>query len=186
MSRPFRVNIENTGDTYTNGCMRLYMENFRHIPQLSLDLPMNGVILIDGPSGIGKTTLLDAVSFVLYDKLGNSCYHRGDRNVRKKHKSTLVDLTLSLNGFNINIYRQRRSNLLRVTTDTGVLLDDVAQSYIDRLFGPYNTWLVGCMIKQERPSGFFTMNSQEKLALLQQLTLPARVDNGTGKALSGS
>jgi len=176
------ISVFDTGTQ--NESMILRMFRFRHISELTIRLPASGLVLLDGPSGIGKTTLMDAISFVLYDKMGSSCYHRKDRNSRKKHESTSVQLDLP-NG--LQIYRQRRSDLLQLAhVANGIqLMDDAAQSYIDQVFGPYNTWLAGCYIQQERSSGFFTMSSQEKLVFLQQLTLPTRYDGRTGQMISG-
>ena len=48
--------------------MKIKLVNFRCFSNLELELPNNGTILLWGTSGIGKTTIFKAISFVLYGK----------------------------------------------------------------------------------------------------------------------
>lgn len=170
------------------------LTNFRRISYLETRIPASGLILLDGPTGIGKTALLEAIAFVLYDNAGHSCYNRKDRG-SKKHDPTWVELTFPSSGWHgippgLTIQRQRRPNLLRVVGD-GILLEDgrtpgAAQGYLDRLLGPYVVWQIGGYIRQDCPCDFFTMSPAEKFGLLQQLSLPDRVDPQTGRIVSGT
>lgn len=168
------LNIEttNTGnqlsfDDNTNDKLHLSLSRFRHISSLDMTLPTRGIVLLDGVSGIGKTTLLDAIQFVFYDGLGSSCYHRAERSSRKKRPPTWVSMKFPDGTF---IRRQRRPNTLVYQHGETELLDDAAQGIIESRFGSAVTWHAGCRIKQEHPCGLFTMNANEKLALFHQLT----------------
>jgi DNA repair exonuclease SbcCD ATPase subunit len=152
------------GDPRQGYILRLF--RFRKIKNLEITLPPDGIILLDGRSGIGKTSILEAISFVLHDDAGNTCYPRDERSSKKKHDSTWVQLIFP-NGLTIS--RQRRPNLLCVQDKDVNLMDDSAQCYINRIMGSFSNWLVGGYIRQGELCGFFSMSSDEKLDLLQQI-----------------
>lgn len=198
-TQPLGVSVQTTGPITQSGrpeqnSFFLRLANFRRIPYFETRIPASGLVLLDGPTGVGKTALLEAISFVLYDNAGNSCYNRKDRS-NKKHEPTWVELTFPKSGWRgippgLVILRQRRPNLLRVVGE-GILLEDgkapaAAQGYLDRLFGQYAIWKVGGYIRQDSICDFFTMSPAEKLALLQQLSLPDRVDPKSGRVVSGA
>ena len=141
---------------------------FRKVKNCEIQLPANGIILLDGKSGIGKTSILEAISFVLYDDAGNTCYPRSERASKKKHDSTWVQLTFPSG---LIVYRQRRPNLLRVVDKNIDLSDDSAQAYLNRILGSLNNWLVGGYLRQMELCSFFSMSSDDKLKLLQQMSL---------------
>ena len=152
-----------TGPGYT-----LRWSRFRKIRTLEVQLPSDGIVLLDGKSGIGKTSILEAISFVLYDDAGNTCYPRRERASKRKHDPTCVELTFPSG---LTIYRQRRPNLLRVLGQGVDLTDDSAQAYLNRMFGHINSWLVGGYLRQRELCAFFSMSSDDKLSLLQKLSL---------------
>lgn len=142
----------------------LIISRFKAIESYSLTLPSKGVILLDGKTGSGKTSILEAISFVLYDESGNSCYPRQDRN-KKKHEPTSVQLIFP-NG--LTLYRQRRPSAFKVV-GPGVSLDqeDVAQGYINRTLGPSSSWFAGCYLRQGENCAFFSMSPSDKLSFLE-------------------
>ena len=48
--------------------MHLYLQNFRCYKEASFEFPEKGTILLEGPSGIGKSTIFKAINFVLYGR----------------------------------------------------------------------------------------------------------------------
>lgn len=151
----------------------LRLANFRGINERTISFPSLGVILLDGKTGSGKSTLLEAISFVLYDNSGNTCYPRKDRGKKAKHP-TWVQIHFSATG--LTVFRQRRPNVIRIEGPGIMLIDDAAQSYLNRIFGSNESWSVGGYLQQDEPYSFFTMSSNDKLALLQQLSLPDQFD----------
>lgn len=154
-----------------DSCYTLKLSRFKKFESLTLQIPSTGIILLDGKNGVGKTTLFEAITFAMYDNAGNSCYPRKDRNSKKKLEPTSVELSFP-NG--LVIHRQRRPNLLRVSGPGIELMDEVAQGYINRIYGPYNAWLAGGYLEQEKPCAFFSMSAAEKLDFLQELSLMDR------------
>jgi len=155
------------------GSYKLRLFRFKGVQELTIHLPEKDIVLLDGPSGIGKTTLLEAISFVLYDGAKNTCYPRADRNTRKKHEPTWVELTFP-NG--LVIYRQRRPNLFWIQGNGISLVDDAAQGYINDSFGPPSNWLAGGYLRQGDFCAFLSMSASDKLNLLQELTLPTHFE----------
>lgn len=157
-------------------CYSLKLLRFKGAENQSIEFPSDGVILLDGRSGIGKTTLLDAISFALYDNYKNSCYPRSDRNSKKKQESTSVELTFPVSRnqttSGLSIYRQRRPNLLRVVGNNVSLMDDSAQHFIDQTFGSIRDWQAGGYLRQYDFCAFLSMSSSEKLEFLKGLSLP--------------
>jgi DNA repair exonuclease SbcCD ATPase subunit len=166
--KPLGITYANYSTNDTRLGYRLRLFRFREIGSLEINLPPDGIILLDGRSGIGKSSILEAISFVLHDDAGNTCYPRKEKANKKKNASTLVELTFP-NG--LIIYRQRRPNLLRVLGPDIDLMDDSAECYIDRLFGSLNNWLVGGYIRQTELCAFFTLSSDDKLNLLRKINL---------------
>ena len=166
------VKIETTSSRVTSDSFyTLKLVRFKKFESMSLSIPATGIVLLKGDNGVGKSTIFEAVSFVMYDNAGNTCYPRKDRNSKKKLDPTSVELTFPSG---LVIYRQRRPNLLRISGPGIELTDDVAQGYIDRTYGPYNGWLAGGYLEQEKPCAFFSMTSAEKLQFLQELSLVDR------------
>jgi len=48
---------------------KLYIENFKLIDKVEVDLTNENIIVLDGPNGFGKTTIFDAIELVLIGKI---------------------------------------------------------------------------------------------------------------------
>jgi exonuclease SbcC len=96
----------------------------------------DGLFLITGPTGAGKTTLFDAMTFALYGKSSGSV--RDERNFRSDlvgdQTPTYVELIFELQG---KLYRIRRTPSYKVSTRKTPLLHEVT------LFGPHQDVIVG-------------------------------------------
>lgn len=140
--------------------------NFKGFRDKTYQIPEKGIVLFDGQNGAGKTSLLEAISFALYDTGGTGCYPWQGKN----NQSTSVHLTFS-NG--LNVYRQKRPALFRIQDpNTGIdLKDDSAKAYLGNLFGPEIGWLSSGYIKQLTVCHFLTMSANDKLEFLQTLFL---------------
>jgi len=93
-----------------------------------------GLNLIDGTSGNGKSTILEAIHFCLIGKARNVCT-RGEKK---------CSVTLLWNGFTI----QRTRGPSRLTIQPLGLEDDAAQEYLYQLIGGQNFELTSYMIQK--------------------------------------
>lgn len=115
----------------------------------------NGLNLIDGSSGQGKTTILEAIHFCLIGKHRN-VVSRGEKK---------CSVTLEFNGMTI----QRTKSPNRLTIQPNGLEDDAAQAYIHQLIGGEDFELTSYML-QKGTSQFFTLSSSEKRKFVEALS----------------
>jgi DNA repair exonuclease SbcCD ATPase subunit len=128
--------------------------NFRCHREKSFEFA-TGLNLIDGSSGKGKTTILEAIHFCLIGKHRN-VVTRGEKK---------CSVTLSFNGITI----QRTKSPNRLTIQPIGLEDDAAQEYIFQLIGGEDFELTSYML-QKGTSQFFTLSSSEKRKFVESLS----------------
>lgn len=136
--------------------MNVHLSNFRcHRNQTFTFSP--GLNLIEGKSGQGKTTILDAISWCLLGK---------QRNVltRGEKKCSVV---LNIDGYQIT--RTKTPSRLLIAFPSGETLeDDAAQHYVHRLIGGEHFELTSYML-QKGTTQFFTLPALEKRRFIESL-----------------
>lgn len=100
--------------------MKLILKNFKCWESAEFEISENGITLLSGNSGCGKTSVLQAIYFVLYDK--------GTKLVRIGSSSCRVEFE----GFGMHIVRTKKPNRLVVD---GKYEDEAGQAIIDKKFG---------------------------------------------------
>lgn len=122
----------------------------------------SGLNLIEGKSGQGKTTILDAISWCLLGKQRN-VLTRGEKKC-----SVVVNLTTS-EGL-LTLTRTKLPSRLVVSLPDGRMLeDDAAQEYIFTLIGGENFELTSYML-QKGTTQFFTLPAAEKRKFIESLS----------------
>lgn len=138
--------------------MQVEIENFRIHDKFTILLDQEAkIIRIDGQSGIGKSTILEAIAWCLYGKI------KDFNDIRTEHKKVVkVCLTFPT----LQIYRQANPGLFSVQNLTDKYLGDIAQAHINNLYGVWEMWLNIAYIKQKNRCKFLESSNKEKLHLL--------------------
>ena len=131
--------------------MKLTLINFLCYENATFDFGENGLILISGLSGAGKSSLLKAIIFALF----------GDGNKLQTFGKISCQVTLEFED--LKIIRTKRPNRLVLNE---IYEDDVAQNIINEKFG--ETFKTCGYIQQNNLSSFIMMNPADKLSFLEQ------------------
>lgn len=147
--------------------IQLKIKYFRCWNDLNLTFQLGSTTLIKGSSGGGKTTLFQAIAWVLYGNI---------RRVSPSHldkAKTKVELILpyTYNGINdkLSIMRQKNPNRLILQHGSITQEDKVAQSTINDLFGTFDVWISSCYINQGTRNVFLTAPNNGKMELLNSI-----------------
>ena len=146
--------------------MKLKLSNFKCYKDKIFDFPDNGLILISGKSGSGKTTILTAIYFVLF----------GD--VKKPITLNEKKCNVIFEHNNIIIKRYKSPNRLIVIFNDIEYENDIAQEFINNKYGTINDFLISSYIKQKNHSCILTQTPQQKLEFIEKLTfINKNIDN---------
>jgi DNA repair exonuclease SbcCD ATPase subunit len=152
--------------------MRLSLVNFRHHQKLELDLPSEGVILLSGASGTGKSTVLAAFEYLLYGKLRKvSTFDQTKTVVTLQYDGIAVKTFKDDEGVHpefITIMRRRDPSTLQLTCGDRVYKDDEAQGIIVRLFGAEDVFMASSYLKQGERSILLDGSNSDKMQLVEQ------------------
>lgn len=133
--------------------MKLTLKNFRCHENKVFEFDNNGLILILGSSGQGKSTILNAILFVLYGT---------GKKLQTFGKSSCV---VEFEYKNLKITRSKTPNRLILIQNNIEYEDDVAQHIINDIFG--NNFHVVSYIPQNVISSFIVKSPTEKLEFLE-------------------
>lgn len=141
--------------------MKITIKNFRCHANLVVEFDTNRIVLIEGKSGVGKSTLFDAIYWCMYKE--------GGRSVKvtpwETNNKTLVEITFS----SVCIRRTTMPSTLRVITNQETLDGTAAQSYIDELYGDSNYWMATSYMVQEEHNPLLFGSASVKTDLINRL-----------------
>lgn len=148
---------------------RVTFHQFRCWENLVIEAPVGGITLIKGNSGVGKTTILQGITWCLY---GNIRLVTPNHLDKAKTKVT-IECPYTLNGINglLVVERQKNPNRFLVSHEglENTYEDKVAQSLINDIFGNYDIWLASCYIGQGCRNTFLTAPNTGKMDLLNSI-----------------
>jgi len=143
----------------------LKLKNFKTYGNCEIRIPLNSTTLISGPSGIGKTSILEGFIYVMYD------------GVTKPEKFGTKNVAAWLFMHGTVIYRQKNPALLmlwkKTKENTGGAIKETVKEYtqneaqleINSIYGNYNEFLATSCLKQRELSPFLGSNDAEKLEI---------------------
>lgn len=136
--------------------MKLKLKNFRCYLEKEFDFGPEGLVLLSGMSGCGKSSVMFAIMFVLY---GN-----GNKLTTFGKTSCQVEMEFE----DLHITRTKRPNRLVVvnTKTNDEFEDDAAQGIINERFG--TAFEVTSYVQQNAVNSFIMMSPLEKLGFLEK------------------
>lgn len=137
--------------------MKLKLKNFRCYLEKEIDFGSDGVVLLSGQSGVGKTTLLLAINFCLYGT-GTKVTSFG-----KTGCSVVFEIK------DLKVTRTKRPNRLVVEYKGKKYEDLEAQGIIDNLYG--KCFETTCYLQQNALKSFILMSASDKLEFLEKFAL---------------
>ena len=154
------------------------VENFGSYPVLEMDLDNAGLCLLYGPTGSGKSTIMDAICWCLYGvtaKDGNA----DDIRSWASQEPTTGSITVEARGnsYVINRVRGKQSqNDLEIQGVRGVNLVETQKFINERLGADAFTFIASAYFNEFSPTGsFFVAKAKDRRDLfetLANLTLP--------------
>lgn len=142
--------------------MEITLNNFKCWKKIKLQFKSNCITLIKGDSGIGKTTILQAIAWCLYGNIKKVA------PFEKKNLKTKVKIIFK--EYNqMTITRKKNPNILNLIIGENSYDDKEAQELINEKFGNYDVWLCSCFISQGSKNSFLTSPANGKLELLNSI-----------------
>lgn len=135
--------------------MKLILKNFRCYEEKEIDFGEEGLVLLSGKSGIGKSSFLLAIEYVLYGK--------GKKIITTGKKSCSVFMYHN----NLEIKRYGRPNRLVVIKDNEEYEDESGQAIIYKIFGTQFDTV--SYVKQNAINSFIAMSPKDKLEFLETI-----------------
>ena len=147
--------------------LRITFHQFRCWDNLVIEAPIGSITLIKGNSGVGKTTILQGITWCLY---GNIRLVAPNYLEKAKTRVT-IELPYNFNSVAgmLSINRQKNPNRLLLSHGGQVFEDKVAQALIDDMFGTHDIWLASCYIGQGCRNTFLTAPNTGKMELLNSI-----------------
>ena len=130
--------------------IKLTLKNFKCYQEKTFEFN-KGFVLIEGQSGVGKTTILQAIIFVLYGK---------GKNLKMNGKTSC---SVQLEYDDLIIFRSKNPNKLVIND---IIESEEAQNIINKKFG--DTFDVTSYISQTSLNSFILMNPVDKLEFLEK------------------
>lgn len=124
------------------------------------------IIRLCGKSGIGKSTIFEAIQWVLYNYPTTNIYPRNGGI-----KKTSVTLRVETGPISpLTIIRQKNPSLLRLIYPDGSFEeDDVAQGTINNLYGIRDIWRVCCYLPQGENCPLLGFSNLQRMEILEDL-----------------
>jgi DNA repair protein SbcC/Rad50 len=138
--------------------MKIILKNFRCHRDATFTIPDEGLVLLSGDSGIGKTSIFKALTYAMYG------------NIRKpySHGSSTCQVTLEIKGMIIT--RSNKPNRLVVKYQDVEYEDDAAQGLIEKVFGMnLQEFMASSYVVQSLHNSVVSMTPGEQIRFTEKL-----------------
>lgn len=139
--------------------MKITINNFKCWEKETFDFKNKGITLLSGKSGVGKTSIVEAIIFVLFGT--------GRKITKYGKKQCIVEMEDIWQDDKITIKRQKNPNRLILIKNSSQYEDDAAQEIINTKYSDVYQH-VG-YLNQSSINSFLLMGPQEKLSFLERL-----------------
>lgn len=146
--------------------MYLKIVKFRCYDRYIIDIPDNQSILLSGPTGAGKSSIMYAIKWALYGNIKHIDPHSSERS------KTKIKLRMRKNNKTddqITIVRRRNPGHLKVIDNDMTFIMKEAQNHIDSIFGTEKLWSSINFIEQGMRCGFLSLSQSDRLAILSNI-----------------
>lgn len=148
--------------------MEIDLTNFKFHVKGHFEIPQEGLIALSGPSGTGKTSILNSIVYAFYGKMPGKIkkpYSHGKNTCKVEITYTPPDEEEP-----IHIVRTSRPNALAVTLSDIEYEDDAAQSVIEKFLGMnYQEFMVAAYTVQRSNSSVLSMTPTEQIKFVEVL-----------------
>lgn len=149
--------------------MEVTIVNFKCWENLTVTFSTEGITLLRGNSGTGKSTILQAIYWCLYGKL-NKIYPKGCETACTSVFISLPFMTIfrqrNKTDFYVEVMKTRKNG----KSEKVRLVLEEARYEVERVFGSKDVWLSCSYIQQETRNVILTGGNQEKEDLLVALS----------------
>ncbi len=154
---------------------RIGMERFMSYTELThVDLPSEGIVLVTGDNGAGKSSLIEAVSVALWGKTlrGTAPWHDGVQGAVEVSlcDGRVVMRARTAKGKNEVKFRERDLTMREFDTATK------AQAALDPIVGSHDVWKRTCVFSSQDAAHFTLATDAERKRLLEKLLGLERFD----------
>ncbi len=140
--------------TYT-----LKLKNFKCFTDYTVNIPFSSLILFNGKSGAGKSSLIQAFVFVITGE-GKKLYKYGTKTLQ-------VTLEFERDDQKYKIIRKKGPESLELNINESSYEDDEAQARINSIFG--ENFIISSVIKQKGESSFLLSSNRDKMTFLESI-----------------
>jgi exonuclease SbcC len=163
--------------------MRITLTNYRCYDSIELYLPDEGIHLLRGDSGVGKSTLLSSIAWIIYGGPASSA--------KLPTAKTIGILEISPSFI---ITRKKRPDTLTVSHSSSSYEGDEAKEFLESLFGSKTLWYTTSYIPQGERNSLLTGTNSDKMDILRKLAfgdddpdeILLKISNETSKAATKS
>lgn len=139
--------------------MKLTLTNFRCHRSKTVEFPKTGFHLLHGKSGSGKTSILNAILYVLYG------------NIKRPYTHGTKTCSVVLETETMVITRSSRPNKLTLVYNDGSYEEEAAQTLINNIYGTEGGFLSSSYIKQRNTNSIISLTPSEQVAYLKNIAL---------------